>query len=169
MNLEAFAKLFQWKFWDSAHWKAWSHERVKRRELKATRSNIICWKYMYMYMYLMNMVITLGCCNLGSWHMWQLALKPPTAIELQCSAHIFVPGRVAPSAYAHGCAEHFREIISTKMSKTAFHEIFDPQNISTIRYTYQNFLSFPKKLLFKSGTLIHVYIHVHVWVPACGP
>jgi len=55
-----------------------------------------------------------------------------------CSAHTIVPGRIAPSAYAHGCAERFREIISTKMSKTAFREILDPRNISTIRYVEDN-------------------------------
>ena len=42
-----------------------------------------------------------------------------------------VPGHVAPSAYACGCAERFHEII---LSKTAFREIFDPQNISAIQY-----------------------------------
>ena len=47
-----------------------------------------------------------------------------------------MPGRVAPSAYARGCAERFREIISTKISKTAFRDFFDPRNISTIRVLY---------------------------------
>ena len=45
-----------------------------------------------------------------------------------------VPGHVAPSAYAHGCAERFREII---LSKTAFRIIFDPQNISAIQHAWR--------------------------------
>ena len=53
---------------------------------------------------------------------------------LICSAHTIVPGRVVPSAYARGCAERFCEIISIKMSKTAFREVLDLRNMSAIRY-----------------------------------
>ena len=46
-----------------------------------------------------------------------------------------MPGFVPPSTYVRGCAERLREIISTRMSKTAFREMLDQQNIGVTRYT----------------------------------
>ena len=115
-NLEAFAKFFQRNFWDVAHTHAsvpkprlYSDVSSLDRELKTTRYNI-CWKY------LMNVVITRGCSMLQPRELARVtacanaAYVLVTWVLLICSAHIIVPGRVAPSAYACGCAECFREI-----------------------------------------------------------
>ena len=48
------------------------------KELQVARSYVCC-------KYLMNVVVTHCCCNRGSWHVCQLALKP-CSIELVTGA-----------------------------------------------------------------------------------
>ena len=62
-----------------------------------------------------------------------------------------------------GCAERFRKIISTKMSKTAFREILDPQNISAIRYDLPHMMYGEKNVPVQQPA-DQLYTHTHLRV-----